>query len=96
MNIIYSQRNQLSAELEAEFSASYRSMEDLFGESDFISIHVPLNDGTRGMIGKELLEATQPGTIIVNIARADIIQRDIEYMPIEMIQREPCCQQNQQ
>jgi len=76
MKVIYTQRNQLSAELEAEFNASYRPVEDLFRESDFISIHVPLNDGTRGMIGKELLEMTQPNTIIVNIARADIIQRD--------------------
>ncbi len=76
MNIIYTQRNQLSEDLERQFNASYRSIQDLFRESDFISIHVPLNDGTRGMIGKELLEVTQPNTIIVNIARADIIQRE--------------------
>lgn len=76
MNVIYTQRNQLSADLESQFNASYRSMEDLFAESDFISIHVPLNDSTRGMIGSDLLNATQKGTIIVNIARADIIQRD--------------------
>ncbi|MGA0344968.1 MAG: 2-hydroxyacid dehydrogenase [Alphaproteobacteria bacterium] len=76
MKILYTQRNQLSKDLEKKFNASYRPIEGLFQESDFISIHVPLNEGTRGMIGRELLEMTQPNTIIVNIARADIIQRE--------------------
>ncbi len=76
MNVIYSQRNQLDAALEAEFKASYVSLNELFEQSDFISIHVPLNDSTKGLIGAEQLDRVTKKPVIVNIARADIIQRD--------------------
>lgn len=76
MNVVYTQRNQLDSALETEFKATYLSLDDLFAQSDFISIHVPLNDSTRGMIGAEQLMAATKQPIIVNIARADIIQRD--------------------
>ena len=76
MNVIYTQRNQLDSGLEAEFKATYVSLNELFEQSDFISIHVPLNDGTKGLIGAEQLNRVTKDPIIVNIARADIIQKD--------------------
>jgi len=76
MRVVYTQRSQLDAALEAEFKATYLPVNDLFAQSDFISIHVPLNESTRGMIGAEQLNAVTKHPIIVNIARADIIQRD--------------------
>lgn len=76
MKVVYNQRNQLDAGLEAEFKATYLSLNDLFAQSDFISIHVPLNDSTRGLIGAEQLNAATKQPIIVNIARADIIQKE--------------------
>lgn len=75
MKVVYHQRNRLNADLEAEFKATYLSLNELFAQSDFISIHVPLNDSTRGMIGAEQLNAVTRNPIIVNIARADIIQK---------------------
>lgn len=76
MNVIYSQRNRLDAGLEAEFKATYVPLDELFERSDFISIHVPLNDSTKGLIGADQLNRAARQPIIVNIARADIIQRD--------------------
>ncbi len=76
MEVIYTQRNQLNSELESEFSARYVSLNELFEQSDFVSIHVPLNDSTKGLIGAEQLDNAKPGIVIVNIARADIIQKD--------------------
>ena len=76
MKVIYTQRGQLNAELEAEFKATYVSLNELFEQSDFVSIHVPLNDSTKGLIGAEQLNRATKKPIIVNIARADIIQRD--------------------
>ncbi|MGB0575086.1 MAG: 2-hydroxyacid dehydrogenase [Alphaproteobacteria bacterium] len=76
MEVIYTQRNQLNSELENEFNARYVSLNDLFEQSDFVSIHVPLNDSTNGLIGAEQLDNAKPGIVIVNIARADIIQKD--------------------
>ena len=75
MEVIYTQRNQLNAELESQFNARYVSLNELFEQSDFVSIHVPLNDSTKGLIGAEQLDNAKPGIVIVNIARADIIQK---------------------
>jgi phosphoglycerate dehydrogenase-like enzyme len=76
MEVIYTQRNQLNVDLESQFNARYVSLNELFGQSDFVSIHVPLNDSTKGLIGAEQLDKAKPGIVIVNIARADIIQKE--------------------
>lgn len=49
------------------------SLADVLANSDFISVHVPLTDKTRGMIGKSELAAMRPGAIIVNPARGGLI-----------------------
>lgn len=49
---------------------------ELFTQSDVISIHVPLNDKTRGMVGKHLLGAVRPGAMLVNTARGAIVNLD--------------------
>jgi phosphoglycerate dehydrogenase-like enzyme len=75
MTVLYHQRNQLDAALEAEFNARFVSLNDLFAQSDFVSVHVPLSASTKGLIGTEQFATMKPGTIVVNIARADIIDR---------------------
>ncbi len=45
----------------------------LFAEADYISLHIPENEGTRGLVGRDLLGVVKPGTTIVNCARAGII-----------------------
>tara|TARA_Y100001934_G_scaffold201942_1_gene238078 strand:- start:6 stop:1085 length:1080 start_codon:yes stop_codon:yes gene_type:complete len=76
MEVIYTQRNQLASDLETQFKARFVTLDELFQTSDFVSIHVPLNDSTKGLIGSQQLESAKPGIIIVNIARADIIQKE--------------------
>lgn len=75
MTVLYHQRNRLDAALETEFNARYVSLNELFAQSEFISVHVPLSASTKGLIGAEQFAAMRPGTILVNIARADIIER---------------------
>ncbi len=41
-------------------------------ECDIISLHVPLNDGTRGMISRERIAAMKDGVVIVNTARGAV------------------------
>ena len=48
-------------------------METLLTESDVISVHVPLTDHTRGVIGAAELKRMRPGTRIINVARGGII-----------------------
>jgi D-3-phosphoglycerate dehydrogenase / 2-oxoglutarate reductase len=50
-----------------------RGLETLLGESDFISIHVPLNDQTRGMFDTSHFNLMKPGAILVNLARGGIL-----------------------
>jgi len=52
------------------------SREAFFAESDVISIHLPLNDGTRGIITAEDLARMKTTALIVNTSRAPIIAKD--------------------
>jgi D-3-phosphoglycerate dehydrogenase len=46
---------------------------DLFAQSDYISLHIPETDETRGIVGAKLLGCVKDGTTIINCARAGII-----------------------
>jgi glyoxylate reductase len=42
-------------------------------EADFVTVHVPLTDGTRGLIGEAELRAMKPAAYLVNTARGPIV-----------------------
>jgi glyoxylate reductase len=46
---------------------------DLLEQSDFVTIHCPLNDETRGLIGEEALGRMKPTAYLVNTARGEIV-----------------------
>ena len=71
--ILYNKRNQLSAEKERELGVEYRSFNDLLKESDVLSIHVPLSDETRFMIGEKEISKMKDGVIVVNTTRRDVV-----------------------
>lgn len=50
--------------------------EAFFAESDVISLHLPLNDGTRSIVTAEDLARMKPTALIVNTSRAPIIAKD--------------------
>lgn len=59
-------------------------IETLCRESDIITLHCPLNDGTRGLISKEKISLMKPSVIIVNEARgAVVVESDIRDAIIE-------------
>jgi D-3-phosphoglycerate dehydrogenase len=49
------------------------ALEDLFGRSDFVSIHVHLSDETRGLVSSTLLETAKPGQVLINTSRGAIV-----------------------
>ena len=49
------------------------SLEDGLGQADFLTVHVPLTDLTRGMIGRAELSRMKPGSFVVNCARGGIV-----------------------
>lgn len=49
------------------------SLDELCGTADIVTLHTPLDESTRGLIGRQRLEQLQPGTIVVNTARGELI-----------------------
>lgn len=52
------------------------SLEALFGESDVVSLHLPLTAATERLINAEVLACSKPGLILINTARGPIIDLD--------------------
>ncbi len=49
------------------------SYEDIYKESDYITLHAPVTSETKGMINKETLAMMKDGVRIINLARADLV-----------------------
>lgn len=58
--------------LEAE-DLRYTSLENLYAESDVISLHCPLFDSTRGMINRHSLSLMKDGVILINTSRGPLV-----------------------
>ncbi|MCA9116075.1 MAG: 3-phosphoglycerate dehydrogenase [Planctomycetaceae bacterium] len=52
----------------------YVELPELLATSDAISLHVRLSDETRGLIGRQELLQMQPGTLLINTARAAVVE----------------------
>ena len=59
---------QLSSSIEQA-----RSLEDLFSRSQFISVHVPLAEGTKSLVNSARLRLMPKGSVILNFSRAPIV-----------------------
>jgi len=59
-------------ELENE-NCRYVSLDELFSQSDIISLHAPLNDSTKGIINKSNISRMKDGVIIINTSRGQLI-----------------------
>ena len=51
-------------------------LDPLLERADFVSIHVPLNEDTRGLIGARELEIVKPGAILVNTSRGEVVDEE--------------------
>lgn len=63
----------LSAEAAKRLGIEMASLEEIYRKADFITVHVPLTEQTRGMIGTQAISMMKPSTILVNCARGGIV-----------------------
>ena len=52
------------------------TLEQIYAECDYITLHLPLNDGTRGMIGADSLAQMKDGVRILNFARGELVESE--------------------
>ena len=64
----------VTSEAAAETGVQWVPLEELLARADFVSVHVPLNDSTRGLINAERLAAMKPGAILINTSRGAIVE----------------------
>jgi len=65
--------------VEAELGATYASLDDLLAQADIVTLHVPLTEATRGLIGARELARMRPSAILINTARGGLVDEEALY-----------------
>jgi glyoxylate reductase len=73
MKVLYSDSLRLAIEEERTLDVEFRTLEDLLKESDFVSIHTPLTEGTYHLMDASRLRMMKATAILVNTSRGAVI-----------------------
>lgn len=69
MEVLLCSRTQKAAPV----GCRWVDVETLFRESDVVSLHCPLNEETRGLVGRRLLALLKPTALLINTARGGLV-----------------------
>jgi glyoxylate reductase len=104
MRVLYTDSVRLTPEEEDVLGVTFRSLEDLLKESDFVSIHVPATNETHHFMNEERLKLMKPSAILINASRgatvdeADLVKalRDkwIAGAALDVYEKEPIADDN--
>src|SRR6266436_4723522 len=73
MKVIYTDAVRAAEGVEEELKVEFREMNTLLGESDFISVHVPLLPDTRGLFNAPKFRRMKPTAFLVNTSRGPVV-----------------------
>jgi glyoxylate reductase/D-3-phosphoglycerate dehydrogenase len=76
VKVIYYDVFRRTPEEEAQFNAQYVPLETLLETADVVSLHVPLNHDTQGMIDAKALARMKPKAILINTCRGEVVQEE--------------------
>jgi len=81
MRILYHDtvRTDLMIQLERELGVKRVSLNRLLKESDFVTLHVPLNESTRGMIGRREFSLMKKTAYLINTSRGPVVDQSALY-----------------
>lgn len=60
-----------------------KSRRDVLAQADYVSVHVPLNQKTTGLVGEEFIETMKDGALLLNYARGPVVDEDAVLAGIE-------------
>ena len=63
----------ISEQVAADLGAELVPLDEVFARADFVSLHMPSNEKTRGIVNAERLKKSKRGIRIINTARGDLI-----------------------
>lgn len=72
MKIVYYDVKR-NAEFETSYAAKYMELDEVLKQADFVSIHVPLMDSTKHLIGEDQLKLMKKEAILINTSRGPVI-----------------------
>ena len=58
---------------EIEWYTQFSTLDELLSQADIITLHIPLNDTTRGMCNAAFFEKMKPGAFFINTAQGDLV-----------------------
>lgn len=73
----------VNQEMAREYGVELVELDQLYAESDFISLHVPLIDATYHMINADVFKAMKPTAVLVNTARGGIVDEEAMYQALK-------------
>ncbi len=73
MKVLYHSRKRVGEDIERELRAEYRDLNALLVESDFVTIHVPLNGETRQMFDAAKFFRMKPTAFLINTSRGPVV-----------------------
>ncbi len=73
----------LSPERAVQLGVEKVELDELLRRADFISLHTPLTDKTRGILGADAINKTKPGVRIINCARGGLIDEVVLKVALE-------------
>jgi glyoxylate reductase len=99
MRILYYDENPATAEVERELGVIRADLYQLLSEADFVSVHVPLTEGTKHLFSTKQFATMKPTAVLVNTSRGPVVDeaalaealrtRQIFAAGLDVYEREP-------
>ena len=79
--ILYS-GSQPKPEVAGPLKAEFVDMDTLLAQSDFVSLHCPLNEATRHLVNADFLRKMKPTAMLINTTRGPVVDQDALYQAL--------------